>query len=205
MFTKIDKWYIDKSSYFWQSQNRLEHISHKNVNKKETNFIIRSSNQKVFLTNSSFAYNAVFEASSVIGTCNRFAKYLDTWARQSDAMKQKIIAFLSNPLDPSITYQDIDQMPLAAFAVANVSKESFTEYCVTRMVSHTCIKTVWFGWFLTEISVAWCSKACNRQTEVVHTNENHDEQWLWSSEHAQRTQLYGPVFGTLKLTSLKAR
>ena len=90
----------------------------------------------------------------MIGTCNRFAKYLDTWARQSDAMKQKIISFLSNPLDPSITYQDIDQMPLAAFAVANVSKESFTEYCVTRMVSHTCIKTVWFGWFLTEISVA---------------------------------------------------
>ena len=73
----------------------------------------------------------------MIGTCNRFAKYLDTWARQSDAMKQKIIAFLSNPLDPSITYQDIDQMPLAAFAVANVSKDSFTGYCVTRMVSHT--------------------------------------------------------------------
>ncbi|XP_078325016.1 uncharacterized protein LOC111123734 [Crassostrea virginica] len=63
----------------------------------------------------------VFEASSVIGTCNRFAKYLDTWARQSDAMKQKIISFLSNPLDPNITYQDVDQMPLAAFAVANKS------------------------------------------------------------------------------------
>ena len=71
----------------------------------------------------------------MIGTCNRLAKYLDTWARQSDAMKQKIIAFLSNPLDPSITYQDIDQMPLAAFAVANVSKESFTGYCATR-ISH---------------------------------------------------------------------
>ena len=145
MFTNIG--YIDKSSSFWQSENRLEHISYKNVNKKETIFIIRSCNQTVFLINSSFAFHAVFEASSVIGTCNRFAKYLDTWARQSDAMKQKIIGFLSNPLDPNITYQDIDQMPLAAFAVANVSKESFTEYCAICKLSHTCLKTVWFGWF----------------------------------------------------------
>ena len=90
----------------------------------------------------------------MIGTCNRLAKYLDTWARQSDAMKQKIISFLSNPLDPNITYQDIDQMPLAAFTVANVSKESITGYCATRILSHTFLKTVWFGWFLTEISVA---------------------------------------------------
>lgn len=63
---------------------------------------------------------AVFEASSVMGTCSRLAKYLDTWARLTDAMKQKIIAFFSDPTDTSITYQDVDKMPIQAFAAINV-------------------------------------------------------------------------------------
>nr|XP_034303387.1 uncharacterized protein LOC105348454 isoform X6 [Crassostrea gigas] len=61
----------------------------------------------------------VFEPSSVIGTCSRYAKYLDTWARLTDAMKQKIIAFFSDPTDTSITYQDVDKMPIQAFAAIN--------------------------------------------------------------------------------------
>ncbi|XP_062581219.1 uncharacterized protein LOC134242870 isoform X3 [Saccostrea cucullata] len=61
----------------------------------------------------------VFEANSVMGTCSRHAKYLDTWARLTDDTKQKIKTFLSNPADPSITYQDIEKMPIEAFAAAN--------------------------------------------------------------------------------------
>lgn len=63
---------------------------------------------------------SVFEPSSVIGTCSRYAKYLDTWAKLTDAMKQKIIAFFSDPTDTSITYQVVDKMPIQAFAAINV-------------------------------------------------------------------------------------
>ncbi|XP_061164455.1 uncharacterized protein LOC133173486 [Saccostrea echinata] len=61
----------------------------------------------------------VFTASSIMGTCSRYAKYLDTWAGLTDATKQKIKTFLSNPADPSITYQDVEKMPIQAFAAAN--------------------------------------------------------------------------------------
>jgi hypothetical protein len=64
---------------------------------------------------------SVFEASSVMGTCSRNAKYLSVWAGLTADVKQKIIDFLSNPSDPSITPQDIAKMPIEAFAAANVS------------------------------------------------------------------------------------
>lgn len=67
-----------------------------------------------------------------MGTCYRLAKYLDTWARLTDAMKQKIIDFFSNPTDLSVTYQDVDKMPIQAFAAINVSFISFhqtNEHC----------------------------------------------------------------------------
>ncbi|XP_048777867.2 uncharacterized protein LOC125681718 isoform X2 [Ostrea edulis] len=63
----------------------------------------------------------VFEASSVMGTCSKFAKYLSVWSGLTAEVKQKIIDFLSNPSDPSITYQDVAKMPIEAFAVANRS------------------------------------------------------------------------------------
>lgn len=62
-----------------------------------------------------------------MGTCNRLAKYLDTWARLTDVMKQKIIDFFSDPTDISVTYQDIDKMPIQAFAAINVSFILFIE------------------------------------------------------------------------------
>ncbi|XP_062580574.1 uncharacterized protein LOC134242475 [Saccostrea cucullata] len=75
----------------------------------------------------------VFEANSVMGTCSRYAKYLDTWVRLTDDTKQKIKTFLSNPADPSVTYQDIEKMPIEAFSSANVSMNSIH----TEMAFHT--------------------------------------------------------------------
>uniref|UniRef100_K1RK31 Otoancorin n=1 Tax=Magallana gigas TaxID=29159 RepID=K1RK31_MAGGI len=54
-----------------------------------------------------------------MGTCSRLARYLETWARLTDVMKQKTIAFFSDPTDTSITYQDVDKMPIQAFAAIN--------------------------------------------------------------------------------------